>query len=334
MADDVTINIRTRGARQAARETKDVAAGVGAIGRQARTAAGGMRTLRQNSTLASGSLSAVRRGSVAAGAGLLGLGAVSVRMGLQFNASMEQNQVAFTQFLGSSQAARRELKYLYKTAAATPFEVPQITMAARRLLAFNFSARESNSWLQTIGDTAAGAGQGADGIDRLVTAIGQIRAKGRLQGDELLQLSELGVLDPASSPSDLGITQAELFGGNANISSRRALRALKAQFDDTFGGQSAKQARTFNGQISTLHDNLNMTLGKLTRPAFRDIEKTSGRSSATSSRSSNTRASVTASGERSGWRPRRSPTPLRRSRRAPPTSSSRRGSPPGLGASS
>jgi hypothetical protein len=38
-------------------------------------------------------------------------------MGLDFNASQEQNQVAFTQFLGSAQAARRELGFLTKTAA-------------------------------------------------------------------------------------------------------------------------------------------------------------------------------------------------------------------------
>jgi tape measure domain-containing protein len=121
---------------------------------------------------------------------------------------MEQNQVAFTQFLGSSRAAGRELRVLYKTAAATPFEVPQITTAARRLLAFGFNAKQANSWLSTIGDTIAGMGGGAQEIDQLVTAIGQIRSKGRLQGDELMQLSELGVVNRGKLAKDLGITRS------------------------------------------------------------------------------------------------------------------------------
>jgi tape measure domain-containing protein len=185
---------------------------------------------------------------------------------------MEQNRVAFSQFLGSSRAAGRELKFLYKTAAATPFEVPQITTAARRLLAFGFNAKQANSWLSTIGDTIAGMGGGAQEIDQLVTAIGQIRSKGQLQGDELMQLSELGVVNRAKLAKDLGISTLELMSGRANISGQRALRALQKQFDNTFGGQAAKQARTFNGQLSTLHDNLNQTLGTITKPGFTVLE--------------------------------------------------------------
>jgi hypothetical protein len=61
--------------------------------------------------------------------------------------------------------------------------------------------------------------------------------------------------------------------GKANVSGTKALRALQKQFDATFGGQSAKQAKTFNGQLSTLHDNLAQTLGTITRPGFQVLER-------------------------------------------------------------
>jgi tape measure domain-containing protein len=271
MADEVSIRLRARGGRQAAAEVTGVGKALIGVGRAGQLASRGIGGASRAAGGLGRTMTSWRTAFLVGGLGSLGVAAT--RMGLQFNASMEQNQVAFTQFLGSTQAARHELGFLYRTAAKTPFEVPQITSAARRLLAFGFNAKQANSWLGTIGDTIAGMGGGAEQIDQLVTAIGQIRSKGRLQGDELMQLSELGVVNRQKLAKDLGITTLELMSGKANVSGTRALRALQKQFDQTFGGQSAKQARTFNGQLSTLHDNLNMTLGTITRPAFKLLER-------------------------------------------------------------
>jgi tape measure domain-containing protein len=271
MADDtVNIRIRARGGREAAADIGQVGKSLVSVGRAGQLASRGLGGAGKAVGGLGRTLTSWRTAFVVGGVGS-GLIAAA-RAGVEFNASMEQNRVAFSQFLGSSRAAGRELKFLYKTAAATPFEVPQITTAARRLLAFGFNAKQANSWLSTIGDTIAGMGGGTQEIDQLVTAIGQIRSKGQLQGDELMQLSELGVVNRAKLAKDLGISTLELMSGRANISGQRALRALQKQFDNTFGGQAAKQARTFNGQLSTLHDNLNQTLGTITKPGFTVLE--------------------------------------------------------------
>jgi tape measure domain-containing protein len=268
MADDVVLNIRTTGGRRAAAETREVSTAIRGISGAARVASGGLSNLRQSMNLGATASYALRRGVYVAGIAVAGAGTLAAKTGLQFNAFQEQSQVAFTQLIGSAAGARRELVWLQKTAAATPFELNQITDADRQLLAFNFSLKQTHGWLNTIGDVAAGSGKGPEAIERIVTAIGQIRSKGRLQGDELLQLQELGVLDSGALAKSLGMTAAQLTSGNAQIPAAKALRAIKAQFDHTFGGQSAKQAHTFNGQLSTLHDNLQMTLGSVTYPGF------------------------------------------------------------------
>ena len=43
--------------------------------------------------------------------------------------------------------------------------------------------------LRTLGDTAIGTGGGVEKMNGIVTAISQISAKGRVQSEELLQLS-------------------------------------------------------------------------------------------------------------------------------------------------
>lgn len=262
----VVIHVQTSGTGQAESQFKSLARTVWSTGNAVSGLAGSFR-------LGTAASAAFGYGIYQLGGGLVDLGKTAALSGLQFDASMEQNQVAFSQFLGSAGAARTELRWLTREAAVTPFQLPQITMAARRLLAYNMGLKGTNAWLQTIADTTAGAGLGADAIDRLVTVLGQIKGKGFLQGDEMQQLGELGVLNRDKLAKDLNITPLMLSSGNARIPADKALRAIKHQLDAAFGGQSAKQARTFNGQLSNIQDNLNKTLGTVARPGFEYLRK-------------------------------------------------------------
>lgn len=269
MADDISISIRTRGGRQSAREADAAAQGIGRIGVAASKARTGLRSLDRGTRSSGASFGFLRNQAQYAGFAIGGIGVLAVKAGLQFNAFQEQSQVAFTGLLGSSQAARRELSFLQKTAATTPFELPQITQGARQLLAFGFNVKQANSLLGTMGDAAAGAGLGAEAIDQMVRAFGQIRGKGKLQAEELNQLGELGLVNREKLAKNLGITTAQLAdAGNQGISSSKAIGALQKTLNDTFGGASAKQAKTFNGQLSTLHDNFNQLMGTVSKPAF------------------------------------------------------------------
>ena len=201
--------------------------------------------------------------------GLTGIGVVSARAGLQFNASMEQNEIAFTHFLGSAERARREIGFLYRLAKVTPFQFNELTLSTRKFLAFGFSVKEANALLKTMADTASGLALDEGGIDRMVLAIGQIRSKGTLQMEDLRQLQELGAVNMPKLRKQLGLTADEMADiGAQGIGSKKALRVLKTQWDDTFGGMSAKQAKSFTGQLSTLRDNANQTFGTITMPAF------------------------------------------------------------------
>ena len=79
--------------------------------------------------------------------------------------------------------AKDFLAELERFAAATPFELPGLLNASKRLLAFGFSAQQVIPILTAIGDSAAALGMGEDGINRLTTAIGQIQAKAKVSTD-------------------------------------------------------------------------------------------------------------------------------------------------------
>ena len=216
----------------------------------------------------------LRRYAYAATLAVTGLGAAAVVMGFKFNASMDTNMVAFTQFLGSAKAARQELDFLYELAKKTPFEFADVTEAARRFLAFGFSLKETNANLRIIGDTVAAFGGGREQIERMVTVFGQIRASGRLLGQDMLQLQQQGIptmdiLQKQLTKMGFTITRAQLARvGELGIPAEIGLPALLAGMKEMFGGASARQARTFMGQLSTLHDSISQVMGALTKPTF------------------------------------------------------------------
>ncbi len=210
----------------------------------------------------------------------------TVRQGFQavidtaigLNAMLEQNRMAFTNFLGSAELADKMLKDLYKFAAVTPFEFPELVEASKRMMAFGFSAKEVIPMLTSIGNAAAGLGGGADKIDRITLALGQMAAKGKVQGGELRQLGEAGI-----RVMDIMTMVGEKYGKSlSEIIKMQETGALKAKdFLDAFqeyvklkfGDMMMQQALTFKGAMTTIKDITQMTIANAFKPLFDALSK-------------------------------------------------------------
>ncbi|WP_446897423.1 transglycosylase SLT domain-containing protein [Clostridium sp. LBM24168] len=82
-----------------------------------------------------------------------------------------------------------------------------------------------------------------------------MKAKGRVQGDEMLQLTEAGVPATKILQEQLGLTAKQVANiGDAGISSDKAIRALLTGMNKRFGGMMQNQAKTALGLMSTLKD--------------------------------------------------------------------------------
>ncbi|BCJ86447.1 tape measure protein [Effusibacillus dendaii] len=190
--------------------------------------------------------------------------------GIEFNANMEQNQIAFTQMLGSAEQAKAMLEDLTKFAADTPFELPQVEDAAKKLLAFGFAADQIKPMLTSIGDAAAGLGLGAEGVNRITIALGQMQAKGKVQSDEMLQLVEAGIPAWDILAKSIGVSTAELQNmvTKGAVPADQAIQALVKGMEERFPNMMDAQSKSFSGMMSTLKDNLNITFGQVMQPLF------------------------------------------------------------------
>lgn len=202
-------------------------------------------------------------------AALAGLGTVAVRSAAQ----MEQTEKAFTTLLKSADLAKDFLAELERFAAATPFELPGLLNASKRLLAFGFSAQQVIPVLTAIGDSAAALGMGEEGISRLTTAIGQIQAKAKVSAEEMNQINETGIPAWQLLADTIGTTvpQAMDMASKGMIDGATGVQAILTGMNKQFGGMMAEQSQTLNGMMSNIQDSigqLSTVVGKEITEAF------------------------------------------------------------------
>ena len=195
------------------------------------------------------------------GVGAAGAIAGGVMKPLDLAGDMEQTRIAFETMLGSAQKARSFIRDMEKFAATTPFDFPELQESAKLMMAFGFSAEKILPVLRTIGDTAAGLGAGSEGIQRMVRALGQMQAKGRIQAEELLQLQEVGVPAAQILQEELGLTAKQVGEiGKLGISSGKVIDALLRGMEKRFGGLMNKQSRSLKGLWSNIKDTFQMNV--------------------------------------------------------------------------
>jgi hypothetical protein len=201
---------------------------------------------------------------LASGIGLAA--AATIGLGVQYNATIEANSLAFEHFAGSAKASKAMVQDLWTIASKTPFSFQDITTGARRLLAFGFNVQETTGLLKTMGDTLSYTGGSTDEVLRLAKALGDIRAKGRLMQQEMNQLANIGIpIREVLAKGGLELTQKQLMNiGKAGIPAEDAINAIKAGLDNMFGGGAERYLETFNGQWQRLKDNISRAAGSAT----------------------------------------------------------------------
>lgn len=215
----------------------------------------------------------VVRGGAVIGGVVAAAGGALVALGVKSLAAYEQAEIGFTTMLGSGDKAKAFLSSLEGFAAKTPFELPGLITASQQLLAFGFGAQEIIPMMTKIGDAAAGLGAGQEGIDRITRSLGQMRAKGRVQAEEMMQLAELGIpaWDMLAKKLGTDIPTAMDKVSKKQVDAATGIDAILTGMSSRFGGLMEKQATTIGGLWSTLKDTVTISARKIVTPFQKDI---------------------------------------------------------------
>lgn len=133
-----------------------------------------------------GVATAAAAAAVAVGAAVAGIGFAATQSAGQ----IQKLNAAFTGLTGSAEAASKLRQDLFELSKTTPFKNEEILQAAQQFLAVGIPVEKLQGSINRLGAIAAQSGQP---LSRLALIYAQIYAKGRLQGEENLQLLEAGV---------------------------------------------------------------------------------------------------------------------------------------------
>jgi len=205
----------------------------------------------------------------------IGGGAALISSIFGSRAELESQTRSLQVLTGSAEKTKQILAEIKAFGAATPFQVRELIDVTKKLKAFGIETDSLVDTTKRLGDIAGATGAELDGI---ATAFGQIRAKGKFQQEENLQLLERGVDLTTELKKMYGLSGDELAkamtkGQISFDAANQALIRLTSQGGTYFGGAIA-QADTLNGKLSTLQDafiTLGQNIGKVLEPLFKGI---------------------------------------------------------------
>ena len=191
---------------------------------------------------------------------LAGIGIASVMA----QGKVEQFQTSFDVLLGSAQSAKDLMTELFKFEAQTPFNLEQVMNFAQQLLIAKEPAANLTKQMMLLGSVAAGDGER---MGRIVYVLGQVRALGYLQGQDIMQFTNALVPIRDALSKTLNVTGAQLqkMIEKRQITAEMTQRALE-WIASSRPGLMEKQSKTLLGLWSSLGSavfRLRVSIGQL-----------------------------------------------------------------------
>lgn len=191
------------------------------------------------------------------------------------NAQLEKMQTSLEVLFQSKSIANKMFKDVIKMASTTPFETPDLIRGIQTLKQFGHENKRLLPLMRSIGDAAASSPMGMeDAVHRMTYAFGQIKAAGKLLGQDLRQLTEVGVPAMKILEEQFGKSFSEIQKdvNSGKISIDTAIEAITTGMDKRFGGMMAKQSKSFYGLMSTMRDEWFLFAAEVGKPLFEAVK--------------------------------------------------------------
>lgn len=199
-----------------------------------------------------------------AGTGLAGM----IGYPLKLAGEMEQAQIAMEFFTESAEKGQKFLERLQAFAAETPFEFPDVLQAAvglmplyKNMYGVDKAMDETIRTIRAFGDAAGFTGAGIEGMNLALLGFKQIGTLGKLQMEELRQVTENLLIPMDIVLKELGLTGDALADlGKRGIPAKTAMEAIIRALEKNFSGGMAKMSQSLLGLVSTVKDTARLTV--------------------------------------------------------------------------
>lgn len=115
--------------------------------------------------------------------------------------------------------------------------------------------------LTSLGDAAAGLGQGTAGVSRLAYALGQMQTSGKLNAQDMMQLTSAGISawDMLADAAGVSIAEIKDMTSKGMVDSKEAVKVIVAGMNEEFGGMMAKTSTEVSGLLANIEETAGTT---------------------------------------------------------------------------
>ena len=174
----------------------------------------------------------------------------------------QTDQIGFETMLKSKKKATKFMDSAKKFASVTPFDTSAVVSNAQRMLAYGFSDKDIIPDLTKIGNASAALRAGEEGISRVSRALGQMKTNGRLNAEDMNQLTDVGInawkyLADAEGKS---IAQIREMSQKGEISGDKAVKTILNGLKEFDGMMDKTSNSTVSGLMSNIKDTFDINI--------------------------------------------------------------------------
>ncbi|MDO9568077.1 MAG: tape measure protein [Hydrogenophaga sp.] len=183
--------------------------------------------------------------------------------------AFENLEVRLGNLLGGTEAATEAMGMIKELAATTPFAVTDMADAFVKLTAFGLQPTEAQ--MRSLADVAANLGGGTETLAGVTTALGQAWTKGKLQGEELMQLAERGVpvWDALATATGRSVPELQKMSAAGELG-RDVISKLIDELGRMNEGASEQLMNTYAGAVSNAKDAMEEFFGMISKAGVLD----------------------------------------------------------------
>ena len=184
---------------------------------------------------------------------------------IKAGADMERLEVGFRSITGGAEEAGKMVARLNQFAVTTPFQLDDISRAARQLLAVGTTEDQLTNRLRMLGDVAAASG---NQLTDIAAIFAKVQAKGKVELENLNQLAERGIPIFDELRKVTGDANMEFGAGSVSVQEFNAALTAMHEKGGIAEDAMANLSETITGKVTTALDTLKVGLA--------DVSKESG----------------------------------------------------------
>lgn len=181
---------------------------------------------------------------------------------VQLADSITTSTIFFETKLGSKDAGNSMMSDIMDFAKTTPFDTQGVVDGVKQMMAYGIETENVMEYMEKIGNVTSAMGAGEAGIESITRALGQMKSAGRVNAQDMMQLTSVGVTAWDYLAKGMGKTVAEVreMSADGAIAADEAIKHIMNGLSEYDGMMDKMSNTTVSGLWSNIKDTFSQSI--------------------------------------------------------------------------